>query len=217
MLALLASTSPSFAQTAQPNDAARWARLAAQSYLERAQRAVARGDTLAAISAFTDALRVDPTLGRAYFELAELRRLLGDVGEAERLLSRATALPDVRAEALTLRARLYRLQRRDDLALADLESAAETEPTAQRLRGLADFYVERRAWVAALSVWRRIAAHPELSPSETDRTLVRETVSALAILAAEADAVQHAMGEHNRVRRTLQRYARPAQSARRSR
>src|SRR6188768_1869877 len=108
-LSVLLGVCPSSADGAEPNDAAHWSRLAAQSYLERAERAQARGDTLAAVSAFTDALRVDPNLGRAYIELAELRRLLGDVAEAERLLSRATALGDTRAEALTQRARLYRL------------------------------------------------------------------------------------------------------------
>lgn len=207
--ALLASTSPSLAETAAGSNAAQWSRLAAQTYLERAERAQARGDTLLALSAYTEALRIDPTLGRAYFGLAELRRLLGDVNEAERLLSRATALGDVRAEALTRRAALYRQQQRDDLALQDLASAAESEPTLPRLRQLGSFYVERRAWVAALSVWRRIAAHPELAASEPEAREVSETLRALAALAAEADAVQHAMGERNPVRRALQRHARP--------
>lgn len=191
------------------NDGARWSRLAAETYLERAERAQQRGDAIAALGAFTEALRADPTLGRAYMELAELRRALGDVNEAERLLSRATALSDVRAEALTRRARLYRDQRRDELALDDLKSAAESEPTLARLRELANFYVQHRAWVAALTVWRRVAAHPELAASVAETREVRDTLHALSLLAAEADAVQHAMGERNEVRRTLLRHARP--------
>ena len=205
--ALLAA--PSFAASGEVNDTARWSRLAAQTYLERAERAEQRGDTLSALRAYTEALRIDPSLGRAYFGLAELRRLLGDMNEAERLLSRATVLSDVRAEALTRRAQLYRQEQRDDLALADLASAAESDPTLARLRTLASVYIERRAWVAALSVWRRIAAHPELARSEPEAREVTETLSALSLLAGEADAVQHAMDEHNAVRRTLQRHARP--------
>jgi len=215
-LSALLGARPSLADGTEPNNAAHWSRLAAQSYLERAERAQARGDTLAAVSAFTDALRVDPNLGQAYIELAELRRLLGDIGEAERLLSRATALSDARAEALTQRARLYRLQHRDELALRDLESAVEAEPSVRRLRQLGDFYVEQRAWVAALSVWRRVASEPSLTLEESERAEVLETLGALAVLAAEADAVQHVMRERDTTRRTLRRHARPARPQRRT-
>lgn len=204
-----ASTAPTAAAPPATEGGARWSRVAAEAYLERAERAQSRGDAIAALSAFTQALRADPTLGRAYFALAELRRALGDWDEAERLLSRATALADVRAEALSRRARLHRERGRDDLALEDLKSAAASEPTLERLRQLARFYVEQRAWVAALSVWRSIAAHPELTPELADAREVMETVSALAVLAGEADAVQHAMDERSDVRRALRRHARP--------
>ena len=207
---LIAPAAAAQASANTANDGVRWARRAAETYLERAERAQQRGDSIAALTAFTQALRADPTLGRAYIELAELRRALGDLNEAERLLSRATALNDVRAEALARRARLYREQRRDDLALDDLKSAAESEPSLQRLRELANFYVQQRAWVAALSIWRRVAAHPELTPSAVEAREVTDTLQALSLLAAEADAVQHAMGERSDVRRTLLRHARPA-------
>lgn len=211
-LAALITGTPALATAASPaaDGGARWSRIAAETYLERAERARARGDSLGALTAFTEALRADPTLGRAYFALAELRIALGDVDEAERLLGRATSLADVRAEALSRRALLYRQQRRDELALDDLRSAVASEPTLERLRPLANFYVERRAWVAALSVWRSVAAHPELTPDAAEAREVSDTVSALSVLAGEADAVQHAMGERSDVRRTLQRHARPA-------
>ncbi|MGC4092227.1 MAG: hypothetical protein QM756_30970 [Polyangiaceae bacterium] len=205
---LLASASPCYAQSAPPRDMSSWSRLAAQTYVERAQRARTRGDTLAAISAYTEALRIDSTLGGAYLGLAELRVLLGDLGEAESLLSRASALPETRAEALSRRARLYRAQQRDQQALADLQSAVDAEPNAVRLRQLADFYIERRAWVAALCVWRRVAAHPELTPSAREQSELVETLTALTLLAAESDAVQNSTGERSAVRRALARQAR---------
>jgi hypothetical protein len=63
-------------------------------------------------------------------------------------------------------------------------------------------------------VWRRVASEPSLALGEQERTEVIETLGAVAVLAAEADAVQHAMRERGTTRRTLQRHARPARAAR---
>ena len=183
-----------------------WSRLAAESWLARAESLARKGETLSAITCFTESLRADPTLGRAYFGLAEIRHLQGDVREAERLLSRAAAVSEVRAEAFARRAALYRSLGRSSEALADWSRAAELEPSITRLRQLAQGLVERRAWVAALAVWRRIRALTlAADPGELRDT--DETIGALAVLAAEADAVQHDTGERNWIRRALRHSA----------
>lgn len=185
-----------------------WSRLAAESWLSKARALAARGDTAAAMTAYTDALRADPTLGDAYFGLAEIRRLQGDMREAERLLTRAVAMSSARAEALSRRAELYRSIGRMDDAVADWRDAADLEPTLARLRTLAQAYVERRAWVAALSVWRRIRSILAPGASVEERRDADETVAALAVLSAEADAAQHDAGERSWVRKALRRHAR---------
>jgi tetratricopeptide (TPR) repeat protein len=199
----LASAAPS-SDTVLP--ARTWSRLAAESWLERAERLARLGETLSAITSYTEAVRADPTLGRAYFGLAEIRRLQGDVREAERLLTRAVTLSDARVEALARRAELYRSLGRMNDALSDWSRAAELDPSLGRLRQLAAGYVERRAWVAALAVWRRIRTLVAPSASRDELRDVEDTLSALVVLAAEADSVQHDAGEHNWVRRALRHY-----------
>lgn len=191
-----------------------WSRRAAELWVQRAQALARSGETAAAITAYSRALRSDATYGQAYLGLAELRLLFGDVREAEWLLARAATLPETRAQGLAARAHLYFRSGRDRLGLLDLEAAARAEPVAFRERELARAYIERRSWVAALAAWRRLRAQlgPE-APSE--RSEADETLAALAALAAEADAVQHDMGDSSWVRRALQRQVlkKPARSA----
>lgn len=203
----------SFAPLARPaplrpdeKPARSWSRVAAESWLERAEARLRRGDTASAITSYTEAVRADPTLARAYFGLAEIRRLQGDYREAEWLLTRAVSHSEHRPEALTRRAELYALLGRRDHALTDLKNAADLEPSPERLKKLAAAYVERRAWVAALAVWRRIrfeSAGRELGDSRE----MDDTILALSVLAGETDAVQHDAGERDWVRRALQRQA----------
>jgi tetratricopeptide (TPR) repeat protein len=195
-------------------DAARWTRLAAESWLERAQARARRGDTAEAITAYTEALRIAPSSGTACLELATLRLALGDSREAERLLSQATRISEVRAEALTRRAHFYFAQQRSELGLLDLQAAATTEPTAQRLRELASYYVQRRAWVAALAIYRKLYASLSTQASSADVRETEDTLAALSALAAEADGAQHDMAELDWVRSALRHLARAPRMAR---
>jgi tetratricopeptide (TPR) repeat protein len=161
-----------------------------------------------AITAYTEALRIDPSSGAATLGLAELRTLLGDFRESERLLSRATAIADVRAEAFSLRAALYLGAGRGELALSDLKAAADVEPRPERLRALASYYLQHRAWVAALAVFRRMRRHLPAQTGERERLEIEDTLAALTALSAEADAVQHDMAELDWVRASLRHEAR---------
>lgn len=202
------------APDAQQTTQLAWSRRAAELWVQRAQGLAQSGETAAAITAYSRALRSDATHGQAYLGLAELRLLFGDVREAEWLLARAAALPETRAQGLAARAKLYFRSGRDRLGMLDLEAAARAEPVAVRERELARAYIERRSWVAALAAWRRLRA--QLGPqAPTEQSEAEETLSALAVLAGEADAVQHDMGESNWVRRALQRQVlkKPARSA----
>lgn len=209
--AAVASASPALlAQTT--GRSVSWTTLAANTYLARARNHAAHGDTIAAIVDYTEALRIEPNLGPAYLELAIIRRALGDERETEYLLNRAAALADVRADALAARASWHLERGKRSLALADLKAAVETAPTSERLRALADFYVQDKAWVAALATWRRLEV--ALAPSNVDdKNEAREVIAALSALAAEADGVQHDMRERSEVRRVLRRHATPLLAA----
>jgi tetratricopeptide (TPR) repeat protein len=189
-------------ESATANAGVRWARLASEAHVERAEAARRRGDTAQAVTAYMRALRADPTYGKVYFGLSEIRRVAGDLREAELLLNRAVGLPEARAEALGRRSALYSAKGRDDLALLDLQAAVATEPSAQRLRDLAAAYAARRSWVAALAVYRQVRANlmPNAAPGQTETD---ETIAALAVLAAECDAAQHDLHDHDWVRRAL--------------
>jgi tetratricopeptide (TPR) repeat protein len=180
----------------------------AELLFERGREHVARGDAAAAVAAYSEAVRLDPAFGRAYLALAELRRALRDDREAELLLTRATALPDVRAEAFSRRARLYSDQGRAELALRDLRQAVEVEPSFERVRELSAFYVARRAWLAALSTWRLFRAELEGRRAPENSTETGEMIAALTLLAAEADPAQHDMGDRNWIRGALRHQVR---------
>jgi tetratricopeptide (TPR) repeat protein len=153
---------------------------------ERAQRFEASGRISEAIGAYTESLRLDPTRGPALLALGRLRARIGDAGEAERLFSMAAREPDVESEALTERARLRRSQGRNAEALADLENASTHAAKPDSDAELAAWYAERRAWLAALSEWRRVAAE---ATSDDIAARAKLEVRALTVLAAELDPV----------------------------
>jgi tetratricopeptide (TPR) repeat protein len=196
------------AETAAPFAARGWSRVAAESAFERAEQLVTRGETFSAAAAYTQAIRIDPSFGPAYLGLAEIRRVLGDARETEWLLTQAVRLADVRAEAHARRARFYKATGKAELGLMDLEAAAESEPSPERLRELGVAYVERRVWPAALAAYRRLRSALPGTASAALRAEVSETVQALGLLAAEADAVQRDDGDRDWVRRSLQHQAR---------
>jgi tetratricopeptide (TPR) repeat protein len=181
-----------------------WATRGAEAWTERARRLVARKAYGEAAQAYTEALRLDATYGPAWLELARLRGVTGDAREAERLYDRAVRLPDVAVQALADRASLRRSLRRDTEALRDLAAAVDLAPTDQELaERLAAWYIEKRAWPAALAVWRRLAASLEASGDAESQRRARIQVRALSLLAAETDPVGSGHNHSSWVRRAL--------------
>jgi hypothetical protein len=131
-----------------------------------------------------------------------------DDREAEMLLTEATRFRDVASDALVERARLRRSEGRDSEAVHDLEDAVALGPdSAGPVEELAAWYSTHRAWLAALTLWRRI-----LYTSTNDAEKARATleVRALGVLAAELDpVVGGAPKRASFTRRALARLARP--------
>jgi tetratricopeptide (TPR) repeat protein len=154
-----------------------------------------------------EAVRYDPSFGEAYLELGRLREQAKDYAEAERVYELAARLPSVRAAALFGHARVSRALGRDADAFRDLEASVELEPERKRLQLLAEWYVERRAWPAALVAWRRVLASYDGEPGK-ERENARVRVQALVLLAADADPVIGGAEHHGGwVRRSLARIA----------
>ena len=196
-------TAPVVSDASAPG-ARSWATRGAEAWTERARHLVARKAYGEALQAYTEALRLDATYGQAWLELARLRGVTGDTREAERLYERAVRLPDVAVQALAERARLRRSLGRDTDALRDLAGAVNLAPTDQELaERLAAWYIEKRAWPAALAVWRRLAASLEASGDAEARRRARIQVRALALLAAETDPVGSGHNHSSWVRRAL--------------
>jgi tetratricopeptide (TPR) repeat protein len=176
--------------------------------LERAVEHSRRGETALALAELHEATRFDPSFGDAYLALARLREQGGDLAEAERVYDVAARLPSARGEALFGRARVAKTLGHDAEAFRYLEASVELEPERQRLELLAEWYVERRAWPAALVTWRRVLATFDGEPgAERERARVR--VQALVMLAADADPVVAGATHHGGwVRRSLAKMAR---------
>lgn len=187
-----------------PNET--WARRAARSQIERAEARLRQGDTSLALVDYNDAVRMDPTLGAAYLGLGAVRELMRDWQEAERVYSIAARLPDSKAEALARRSGVRRALGRDQDAFLDLEAAVSESPNRRWLRSLGDWYVERRAWLAALTAWRRFLAESEREGSN-DRDEARLRVRALAVLAGETDPVLSGKDHPSWIRRSLAQIA----------
>lgn len=179
-----------------------WARRAARNQIERAEARLRRGDTSLALVDYNEAVRMDPTFGAAYLGLGAVRELLRDWNEADRVYSIAARLPDSKAEALARRSGVRRALGRDADAFQDLEAAVSESPNRRWLRNLGDWYVERRAWLAALTVWRRFLAEAEREGS-SDRDEARLRVKALAVLAGETDPVLGGSDHPSWVRRSM--------------
>lgn len=180
-----------------------WGRSAARELLRRGLEHARRGDTALALADLNEATRFDPSFGEAFVELGRLRERTGDLAEAERVYDTAARLPSVRAEALSGRARVAKALGHDAEAFRALEAAVELEPERRRLELLAEWYVEKRAWPAALVAWRRVLSSYDGEPgAERERARVR--VQALVLLAAEADPVVAGAAHHGGwVRRAL--------------
>lgn len=192
----------------RPEPQESWARSAARRLLERAERYERRGDTADAMRVYNDAIRMDPSFGAAYLALGRLRHATRDFAEAERLYTAAARLPDSAAEALERRAHVRRDAGREQEAVLDLQSAVELEPLARRrLETLAAWYVERRAWPAALGVWRRLAALLEREGASDALRRAEVQIKALSLLAGDADPVAAGSEHPSWVRRSMARIA----------
>jgi tetratricopeptide (TPR) repeat protein len=198
-----------------PREGGSWATQRARALHDRAARYVQRGDVTYALSAYNEAIQTDPTYGAAYLGLAELREALSDYGEADRLYEMAAQLADSAAEARARRAALFKKQGRAELALREMEAAAQLEPQSpDRQRELATWYVELRAWPAALAVFRQLLGQLEASGAGDEETArARVQVQALTLLAADTDPVISGKTHPSWVRRTLARVARRATGA----
>jgi tetratricopeptide (TPR) repeat protein len=173
---------------ARPAPKEPWVRASAREEVRRAAEHARRGDALVALSEYNAAIRLDPSFGEAYLALGALREAMRDFAEAERVYDEAARIHDSRAAALAGRARARRALGRETEAFRDLEASLELEPDKARMKALAEWYVERRAWPAALSAWRRLyAALGDANSPERDEARLR--IRALAVLAADSDPV----------------------------
>jgi tetratricopeptide (TPR) repeat protein len=197
---------PSTPATVAPKPSESWARRAARHQIERAESRLRQGDTSLALVEYNDAVRMDPSFGAAYLGLGAVRELIGDWREAERVYTIATRLFDSKAEALAKRAQVRRTLGRDEEAFRDLEAAVSETADRRWLRVLGDWYVERRAWPAALVTWRRYLAEAEREGG-SDRSEASLRVRALSVLAAEADPVLSGRDHPSWVRRSLAQIA----------
>jgi tetratricopeptide (TPR) repeat protein len=165
-----------------------WARASAMEYVARAARLEREDRILEALRWLSEAVQMDPSYGVAYLRLGALRERMGDYDEAELVYGRATRRPQTAAEAFAARAQLLRRLNRTDEAVRDLEASIARGPgKAERLEQLAAWYVERRAWPAALGLWRRLLVD---ATSAVDEERARVQVLALMSLAASTDVVQ---------------------------
>ena len=167
-----------------------------------------KGDDALAMRRFADAVRLDPSYGAAYLELAAARERAGDLVEAERTYD--VAIEHIPNFVAAFRARAALLRRMGEFAreIADLEHLAHVAEGPDTLRALAARYVEERSWPAALATFRKLRALAERSG---DERLVREStvqVRALAVLCAELDPVVGGADRHDWVRRALASVAR---------
>ncbi|MBX3127478.1 MAG: tetratricopeptide repeat protein [Polyangiaceae bacterium] len=193
-----------------PAPAESWATRAARELVDRAAQARSGGDAGRALAWLTEAIRMDPSYGPAYFALGSLREALGDVGEAERVYDLALRLPSATAEALARRAELRRRRGDSRGALSDLAASLERAPDhVERLQTLAGWYVEASNWIGALSSLRRVLVLLEQrDASSAEVRDARTRVRALMVLAAELDPVRVGGHDHPHwVRRTFARVA----------
>lgn len=175
----------------------------------RARGLTRRGAILHALTMYSRAVALNPSCGAATLELAELRARLGDVAEAERLLARAVRQRNLAPRALKTRAMLRRTVGRNVDAAMDLQAALALRPDdLDGIRTLAGWYVEDRAWVAALTQYRALVRLLDERQRTGELDEARLRVHALMLMAAETDPVAHGATSDSWVRRSLSTLAR---------
>ncbi len=179
-----------------------WNDGSAAELVRQGQEHAKNGDEALATRRFAEAIRLDPSYGPAYLELAAARERGGDLLEAERTYDVAIRnVPDYVA-AYRARAALLHKLGESGRELADLETAVRLTDAPDPLRDLAQRYVEDRAWPAALATWRKMLVTAE---RRGDAALLHEAgvqIRALVILSAELDPVSEGVTSRNWVRRS---------------
>jgi tetratricopeptide (TPR) repeat protein len=175
-----------------------------QALLERGARHEEAGRLAEAAAAYTEAVNLDASNGRALLSLGRLRVRMNDIREAETIFSAATNFSDVAAPAFAERARLRKARGQDSDALLDLENAVALSPEETAwAEELGRWYVARRAWLPALSVYRRLSVDFRGTEREKEMGL---RVRALRILSGELDPVARGRAsDYSFVRRALAR------------
>jgi len=157
--------------------------------VRQGQEHLRKGDEAVATHRFAEAIRLDPSYGPAYLELAALRERSGDLTEAERTYDVAIrSVPDF-VPALRARAALLHRLGEYEREMADLETAVRLTDEPDPLRDLAQRHVEDRAWPAALATWRKILVSSERRGDERATREANLQIRALVILCAELDPV----------------------------
>jgi len=186
-----------------------WARSSIAELMRRAGKHERRGDAARAMTAYTRAIRLDPTYGPAFIRLGRLREAAGDFREAERLYTSAARLHEYATQALVHRARLFLHIGQQAEAFRDLRAAVALDDRNTALRRqLASWYAKRRMWPAALAEWRRIAALLDSKPGSPGLREAHLQIQALGVLAGPCDPVQVGASDASWVRRALANMAR---------
>lgn len=182
-----------------------WATSAARELTSRAEARWRVGDTGNALRLYTEAVRMDPGFGPAYLGLGTLREAVGDLNEALRVYTLATRVRDGRALAFERRALLEKKLNNERQAFDDLQVAVDLAPDdISRRERLGRWYVEGRAWGAALAVWRGVVAELEKrSDAGAELARARVQVRALTLLAADVDPVTGPGSRESWVRASL--------------
>jgi tetratricopeptide (TPR) repeat protein len=175
-----------------------------QALLERGARHEEAGRLAEAAAAYTEAVKLDASNGRALLALGRLRVRMNDSREAETIFSAATNFSEVAAQAFAERARLRKARGRDGDAFLDLENAVALLPEETAwAEELGRWYVARRAWLPALSVYRRLSVEFRGTEREKEMGL---RVRALRILSGDLDPVSRGRdADYSFVRRALGR------------
>lgn len=175
-----------------------------EALLDRGARHEEAGRLAEAAAAYTQAVQLDASNGRALLALGRLRLRMNDEREAETVLSAATNFSEVAAQAFTERAHLRKARGRDTEAFQDLENAVTLSPEETAWsEELGRWYVARRAWLPALSIFRRLSIEFRGSAREKEMGL---RVRALRLLSGDLDPVSRGRAaDHSFVRRALAR------------
>lgn len=187
-----------------------WFSTSVDELVRRARAETRQGNVAEAMRLYTQALDLNPDSGQALLELGRLRQWLNEYEDARAVYQRASTIHACAPQAFAALAQLARARGRNAEALADLRLAIRLNPNAfGRMRELANWYVARRAWPAALEVYRRLIAELERDPAHAgELRQARIQARALSLLAGDVDPVTAGRTDRSWVRRAIAAIAR---------